>query len=50
MIKLLDDSIGRILETLKNNNLENNTLVVFTSDHGGWYNGGAQYSWQGDAI
>jgi len=35
MIKLLDDNIGRILETLKNNNLENNTLVIFTSDHGG---------------
>ena len=33
MIKLLDNSIGRILETLKNNNLENNTLVVLIDTH-----------------
>jgi len=35
MIKLLDDRIGRLLQTLKDNDLENNTVVVFTSDHGG---------------
>ena len=35
MIKLLDDSIGRFLQTLKDNDMENNYVVVFTSDHGG---------------
>jgi len=35
MIKLLDDSVGRILKTLEDNNMKNDTIVVFTSDHGG---------------
>ena len=30
----VDYNIGRILNTLKKKNIENNTLVVFTSDHG----------------
>ena len=35
MIKLLDDNIGRLLKTLKDKRLEDNTVVIFTSDHGG---------------
>ncbi|MGI8907126.1 MAG: sulfatase family protein [Candidatus Sumerlaeaceae bacterium] len=31
----LDDSVGRILDTLKRLKLEQNTLVIFTSDNGG---------------
>ena len=31
----LDDGIGRILKTLKQTNLEEDTLVVFMTDHGG---------------
>ena len=34
MIRALDRGVGRILETLKKNGLEENTLVVFTSDNG----------------
>ncbi|MCL7754599.1 sulfatase [Polaribacter sp. Z022] len=34
MVKSIDDSVGRILKFLKDNNLEKNTIVVFTSDHG----------------
>ena len=34
MVKNIDDNVGRILDYLKNNNLVNNTIVVFTSDHG----------------
>jgi arylsulfatase A-like enzyme len=34
MIESMDDGIGRILEALKQNGLEENTLVIFTSDHG----------------
>lgn len=32
--KAIDESIGRIFKTLKQEKLENNTIVVFTSDHG----------------
>ena len=34
MIAFVDDMIGRILKTLDDNNLADNTLVVFISDHG----------------
>jgi uncharacterized sulfatase len=34
MVKAIDDSVGRILTFLKDNNLEENTIIVFTSDHG----------------
>ena len=33
-IKAIDDSLGRILKTLKEQNLEDNTIVMFLSDHG----------------
>ncbi len=33
-ISMLDDSIGQILTTLERLNLANNTIVVYTSDHG----------------
>lgn len=35
MIESLDDGVGRIVETLKELGLQENTLVVFTSDNGG---------------
>ena len=34
MITGVDDQFGRILEALREEGLENNTIVVFTSDHG----------------
>jgi len=34
MIESMDNGIGRILEALRENDLEEDTLVVFTSDHG----------------
>ncbi len=34
MIQLLDEQIGRILETLKETGQRDNTLIIFTSDHG----------------
>jgi len=37
MVKNIDDNIGRILTFLKENNIEENTIVVFTSDHGDLY-------------
>jgi len=34
MVKLIDDKVGELLNDLKTLNQENNTIVVFTSDHG----------------
>lgn len=36
VVEELDWSVGKIMETLKKNNLEQNTLVIFTSDNGPW--------------
>lgn len=35
MVKSLDDGIGKVFETLKGLNLEENTLIIFISDNGG---------------
>lgn len=34
MVKCIDDNIGRILQTLRERNLLDDTLLIFTSDHG----------------
>lgn len=34
MITMVDDAVGDILETLKQSGLSENTIVIFTSDHG----------------
>ncbi|OQW45039.1 MAG: sulfatase [Proteobacteria bacterium SG_bin6] len=40
MIRQLDSGIGRVLSTLKEQGLDDNTLVIFTSDNGAaWYTG-----------
>jgi arylsulfatase A len=36
MIKSFDESVGRVLEHLKERGLEQNTVVVFASDNGGY--------------
>ena len=36
----IDWSVGEILKTLKKNNLDDNTLIIFTSDNGPWINYG----------
>ena len=36
MISLIDHQVGRLLQTLHDEGLADNTLVVFTSDHGEW--------------
>jgi arylsulfatase A-like enzyme len=36
MVKSLDDSVGRVLAHLKARGLDGNTIVVFTSDNGGF--------------
>ena len=36
VIEEIDDTVGRILDTLERLGLEKNTLVIFTSDNGPW--------------
>lgn len=40
VIMEIDWSVGEIMKTLKSNNIEKNTLVIFTSDNGPWLNFG----------
>ena len=35
MTESMDDAVGRVLDALKRNGLEENTLVIFTNDNGG---------------
>lgn len=34
MVKCIDDNVGKLLKTLRDEKLMDNTIVVFTSDHG----------------
>ena len=36
VIEEIDDSVGQIISALKENGLENNTIIIFTSDNGPW--------------
>jgi arylsulfatase A-like enzyme len=36
MVKSLDESVGRVLDHLRARGLEDNTIVIFTSDNGGF--------------
>ncbi len=38
MIESVDESVGRVLEALRQLDRERNTVVIFTSDNGGFYN------------
>jgi arylsulfatase A-like enzyme len=40
MVTRMDRDVGKILNLLKENHLEENTLVIFTSDNGPTFNGG----------
>jgi arylsulfatase A-like enzyme len=39
VVSELDWSVGQVLECLKQNGIDENTLVIFTSDNGPWYQG-----------
>jgi len=38
MVESIDDSVGRVMATLKELGLAENTVIIFTSDNGGFYN------------
>src|SRR4051794_250954 len=39
VIRELDWSVGQVLKTIRDNGLDNNTLVIFMSDNGPWFGG-----------
>jgi len=41
LVMEIDWSVGQILDALKANGIDENTLVIFTSDNGPWYQGSA---------
>ena len=41
MVSYLDESVGKLIETLKETDQYKNTLIVFSSDNGPTYNGGS---------
>jgi arylsulfatase A-like enzyme len=43
MVESLDDSVGQITAALERLNLDENTLVIFTSDNGGYLNYGRTF-------
>ncbi|MFK8060819.1 MAG: sulfatase-like hydrolase/transferase, partial [Polaribacter sp.] len=59
LVETMDDAVGLVLNALKENNLDKNTIVIFTSDNGGVasgdnfstsnlpYKGGKGYQWEG---
>ncbi|TNJ44982.1 sulfatase [Tamlana fucoidanivorans] len=59
LVETMDDAVGIVLKALKDNNIDDNTIVVFTSDNGGVASGdnyatsnlplrgGKGYQWEG---
>ncbi len=45
MISYLDDQVGQLVDQLKELRIYENTLIIFTSDNGPTYNGGADSEW-----
>jgi len=45
MISYLDEQVGEIMLELKKLNIDSNTLIIFTSDNGPSYAGGADPQW-----
>jgi len=42
MVETMDENVGKLLQLLKDLNIDDNTIVVFSSDHGGLSNDGTK--------
>ncbi|MEE4286309.1 MAG: arylsulfatase [Mariniphaga sp.] len=45
MISYLDENVGKLVQRLKELEIYDNTLIIFTSDNGPTYNGGTDSPW-----
>ena len=43
MVSAVDDGVGRVLKSLEDANIDENTIVVFLSDNGGAHNNASDY-------
>jgi len=43
MVEIMDQAVGKLMNTLKEEGLIDNTIVIFYSDNGGWYLGAKNY-------
>lgn len=43
MVASMDEAVGKLMSTLKKENLLKNTIVIFYSDNGGWYLGARKH-------
>ena len=53
MLAMIDDAVGRILDTLSEHGLDDNTVVIFTADHGDYMGDGQlllKGPWMRDSI
>ncbi len=42
MVETMDENVGKLMQLLKDLNIDNNTIVIFSSDHGGLSNDGTK--------
>lgn len=42
MVETMDENVGKLLQLLKDLNIDDNTIVIFSSDHGGLSNDGTK--------
>ena len=42
MVETMDENVGKLMELLKELNIDDNTIVIFSSDHGGLSNDGTK--------
>ena len=52
MVTAMDEAIGNITDTLREANMEDNTLIIFTTDNGGtdWRSGGSNFPLRGTKV
>ena len=55
MVTAMDEAIGNITDTLKESNMEQSTLIFFTTDNGGTdyragWSGGSNYPLRGTKV
>jgi arylsulfatase A-like enzyme len=43
MVEIMDQAVGQLMKTLKEEDLMDNTIVIFYSDNGGWYLSSKKY-------